>query len=90
MQGDRVGLADNWLRHLEAVREKHHDRAAATTTPDERVDRLCECNLIEPVANVALDAWARGQQLAVHRWIYGLGDGLVRDLGVNVDHAVGA
>ncbi len=95
VQGQRVGLADNWLRHVEDVWEKNEAAIAAAASPDEKTDRLCECNVVAQVANVAQttvarDAWSRGQQLAVHGWIYGLGDGLVRDLGVTVDHAVGA
>lgn len=94
VRGDRVGLADNWLRHVEDVWEKNAAAVAAGTTLDEKVDRLCEANVMAQVANVAQttiarDAWSRGQQLAVHGWVYGLGDGLVRDLGVTVDHAVG-
>ncbi|MBU0750595.1 MAG: carbonate dehydratase [Gammaproteobacteria bacterium] len=82
----RYGLADNWLRHIQDVRDKHRpllDRAL----PEQRVDRLCELNVIEQVVNVAQttvvrDAWARGQELAVHGWIYGLADGLLRDMGL--------
>jgi len=92
VQGQRVGLADNWLRHVEAVRETHAAAIASAATTEEKVDRLCECNVIEQVANVARttvarDAWRRGQPLAVHGWIYGLHDGLVRDLGVTVGEA---
>ncbi|MFT3830148.1 MAG: carbonate dehydratase [Opitutaceae bacterium] len=90
IRGERVGLADNWLRHVQDVWEKNVAAVAEAPTPAERVDRLCECNVVAQVANVAQttvarDAWARGQPLAVHGWIYGLGDGLVRDLGVSVD-----
>ena len=95
VEGRRVGLADNWLRHVEDVWERHDAAVSAAPTLDAKVDRLCECNVVAQAANVARttvarDAWARGQPLAVHGWIYGLGDGLVRDLGVTVDHAVGA
>ncbi len=94
VEGRRVGLADNWLRHVEDVWERHDAAVSAAPTLDAKVDRLCECNVVAQAANVARttvarDAWARGQPLAVHGWIYGLGDGLVRDLGVTVDHAVG-
>lgn len=94
VEGQRVGLADNWLRHVEDVWEKHAATISAASSLDEKTDRLCECNVVAQVANVsqttvARDAWSRGQQLAVHGWIYGLGDGLVRDLAVTVDHAVG-
>ena len=94
VEGRRVGLADNWLRHVEGVWERHDAAVSAAPTLDAKVDRLCECNVVAQAANVARttvarDAWARGQPLAVHGWIYGLGDGLVRDLGVTVDHVVG-
>ncbi len=85
----RVGLADNWLRHVQDVQLKHDARMAGVAGAAERLDRLCELNVIEQVANVCQttivsDAWARGQKLAIHGWAYGLGDGLVRDLGTTV------
>jgi carbonic anhydrase len=87
LRRDRLGLSDNWLRHLLDVRFKHDSLLAQA---GERVsDRLCELNVIEQVANVchtsiARDAWERGQELVVHGWIYGLQDGLLRDLDVTV------
>jgi len=82
---DRVGLADNWLRHVQDVREKHD--GCLCRLPDEtaRTARLCELNVVEQVSNVCQttivrDAWERGQALSVHGWIYGLQDGLLRDL----------
>jgi carbonic anhydrase len=86
---DRLGLIDNWLRHVQDVRDKHEARLAPLTEEPAQVDRLCELNVIEQVANVcqttiAHDAWARGQPLAIHGWIYGLRDGLLRDLNVTV------
>src|SRR5262249_44827099 len=89
LQNQRVGLADNWLRHLQDVHSKHHARLAPLTDTQERIDRLCELNVIEQVANVSQttvvqDAWDRGQELAVHGWVYGLKDGLVRDLGTTI------
>lgn len=82
---ERVGLADNWLRHVQDVREKHD--ACLCRLPDEkaRSARLCEFNVIEQVSNVCQttmirDAWERGQSLTIHGWIYGLRDGLLRDL----------
>ena len=83
------GLIDNWLRHVQDVRSKHEERVAAEIDLGRRVDRLCELNVIEQVANVAQttvvrDAWDRGQELTVHGWCYGLKDGLVRDLGTSV------
>ena len=85
MQNQRVGLADNWLRHVQDVHAKHDSKIAAMTDLPQQVDRLCELNVIEQVANVCQttivrDAWERGQELAVHGWVYGLKDGLVRDL----------
>jgi carbonic anhydrase len=84
---ERVGLADNWLRHVQDVKSKHE--ACLHPLPDDtaRSSRLCELNVIEQVVNVGQttvvqDAWSRGQQLAVHGWIYGLRDGLLRDLDV--------
>ncbi|MEP6956630.1 MAG: carbonate dehydratase [Chthoniobacterales bacterium] len=86
---DRLGLSDNWLRHLQDVREKHDDRLARVGDEAECCDRLCEINVIEQVANVcqttiARDAWERGQELVVHGWIYGLEDGLLHDLHTSV------
>jgi carbonic anhydrase len=86
LQDQRVGLADNWLRHVQDVHSKHEPRVACEQTLSSRVDRLCELNVIEQVANVCQativrDAWDRGQELNVHGWCYGLKDGLVRDLG---------
>ena len=92
LQGERVGLADNWLRHVLDVHAKHEGRVASLTDPRQRIDRLCELNVIEQVANVCQttivqDAWDRGQELAVHGWVYGIGDGLIRDLCTTVTHA---
>jgi carbonic anhydrase len=89
LRRDRLGLSDNWLRHLQDVREKHHKYLAGTGDDSQALDRLCELNVIEQVANVchtsiARDAWERGQELAVHGWIYGLQDGLLRDLNISV------
>jgi carbonic anhydrase len=85
--GDRLGLADNWLHHIHDVRDKHEAVLAGVADDEARVNRLCELNVIEQVANVCQttivrDAWARGQPVAVHGWIYGLHDGLLRDLNV--------
>jgi len=89
---ERVGLADNWLRHVEDVREKHD--ACLCRLPDEtaRSARLCELNVIEQASNVChtsivRDAWQRGQELTVHGWIYGLRDGLLRDLNCSANSA---
>jgi len=88
-QNKPLGLIDNWLRHVQDVAAQH--RALLDGLPDERAreDRLCELNVVEQVQNVcqttiARDAWERGQQLSVHGWIYGIADGLVRDLNTTV------
>jgi len=90
LRDDKLGLIDNWLRHVQDVQQKHRAHLDAIPGHDERVNRLCELNVIEQVVNVSQttvvrDAWARGQELAVHGWVYGLQDGLVRDLGMCVN-----
>lgn len=98
LQNRRVGLADNWLRHVQDVHGKHESRVAELPDLPGRIDRLCELNVIEQVANVCQttvvrDAWDRGQPLAVHGWVYGLQDGLIHDLrasATNADEAVAA
>ena len=87
LQGARHGLIDNWLRHVTDVAEKHAD-ALASLPEERRLDRLCELNVAEQVANVCqttivADAWSRGQPLTVHGVVYGLEDGLLRDLRVS-------
>ncbi|MFL5559201.1 MAG: carbonate dehydratase [Gemmatimonadaceae bacterium] len=87
LRDDRLGLADNWLRHVQDVRWKHQSQLDELDSEKQRHDRLCELNVMEQVANVSQttvvrDAWARGQPLAVHGWIYDLHDGLLRDLGI--------
>src|SRR5882724_3570993 len=89
LRRDRMGLSDNWLRHIQDVRQQHQKYLARAGNETEASDRLCELNVIEQVANVcqttiARDAWERGQELTVHGWIYGLQDGLLRDLNVTV------
>ena len=89
MRGIRVGLADNWLRHVHDVRLRHRKRIDHLP-PEQQEDVLCEMNVIEQVGNVALstvlqDAWARGQKVAVHGWVYGLRDGLLKETGFSVD-----
>jgi carbonic anhydrase len=86
LSGQNVGLADNWLRHVEDVREHNAAELAAIADPVKREHRLCELNVREQVrhvceATVVQDAWRRGQPLSVHGWVYGLEDGLLRDLG---------
>jgi len=86
---DRIGLADNWLRHVQDVADKHRSCVHALAGVQLRTNRLCELNVIEQVGNVCQttivrDAWLRGQPLTVHGWIYGLKDGLIRNLGLTV------
>ncbi len=88
LREQRVGLADNWLRHVNDVRMRHRGRLMHLCA-HEQEDVLCEMNVIEQVGNIAQtnivqDAWRRGQKLAVHGWCYGLKDGLVKDLGVTM------
>jgi carbonic anhydrase len=83
------GLIDNWLRHVQDVRDRHEALLAIATTDDARVDRLCELNVVDQVLHVCQttivqDAWRREQALAVHGWIYDVRDGLLRDLGCTI------
>ena len=89
LRRERLGLSDNWLRHVQDVRDKH-EQSLSDIPESQAVDRLCELNVMQQVSNVARttivqDAWARGQELAVHGWIYGLHGGLLRDLEVTVN-----
>jgi carbonic anhydrase len=88
LHGERIGLVDIWLRHVQDVRDKHLAGLRALAEEAQQ-DRLCELNVLEQAANVCRthvvkDAWQRGQPLTVHGWIYGLKDGLIRDLGLTV------
>ncbi len=92
LQRQRVGLSDNWLRHVQDVEHKHQKLLAPLANDEARANRLCELNVVEQVMNVCGttivgDAWARGQKLLVHGWIYGLADGLVHDLQVTAGSA---
>ena len=89
VDGGRRGLVDHWLHPIRDVHENHRDELEAIGDHHDRLDRLCELNVIHQVKNVASDifvqdAWARGQSLCVHGWVYRLGNGLVNDLGVTV------
>lgn len=89
LEGARIGLADNWIRHIQDVRDRH--RALLDKIPEQfRHDVLVELNVIEQVVNVAqstvmLDAWGRGQPVTLHGWVYGVHDGLLKDLQMTVD-----
>lgn len=89
LTNSKHGLIDNWLRHIQDVADRH--RAALDAIPDDkaRLDRLCELHVIEQAANVCKttvieDAWRRGQHVTVHGWIYGIQDGILRDLDLSV------
>ena len=88
LDGQRLGLVDNWLRHVEDVRDLHAEALAGLAEGEARWDRLCELNVIEQVLHVTQttvmrDAWVRGQEVTVHGWIYALRDGRLRDLRVS-------
>jgi carbonic anhydrase len=95
LRRDRLGLSDNWLRHIQDVREKHEESLARLGDDAQAASRLCELNVIEQVANVCqttivLEAWERAQELTIHGWIYGLRDGLLRDLNVTITNSAEA
>lgn len=105
LRNSRLGLIDNWLRHVQDVRDKHRDLLQAVDGGELKTDRLCELNVIEQAVNVCettviREAWDRGQSVEVHGWIYGLTDGLIRDMGMcagsieemveNYEHALAA
>lgn len=89
LDGIRVGLADNWIRHIQDVRDRHH--VMLESLPEAvRADALVELNVAEQVVNVAVstvmvDAWSRGQKVTIHGWAFGVHDGLLQDLGITVD-----
>ena len=88
-RNSKLGMIDNWLRHVQDVKHKHKEALEAISNDQTLVNRMCELNVLEQVVNVCQttvvqDAWNRGQDLAVHSWIYGLKDGLLRDLGMCV------
>lgn len=92
LRGDTMGLIDEWLAPVRLVREEHRAELDALPTETDRHRRLCELNVIDQVHNVAStnivhEAWRRGQELAVHGWVYDIRDGLLRDLGVLVTHS---
>ena len=89
LRGERIGLSDNWLRHIQDVRDKHAGRLRDLSDDTACHAGLCELNVIEQVTNVCAttivqDAWDRGQEVTVHGWIYGLDNGLLRDLKVTI------
>ena len=88
LNGTRVGLADNWIRHIQDVRDRHR-QILDNIAPEKRADALVDLNVIEQVVNVCVstvmvDAWAKGQKVTVHGWAYGVHDGLLQDLHMDV------
>ncbi len=88
LEDRRIGLADNWIRHVQDVRNRHQTWLDSVPA-EQRVDALCELNVVEQALNVCQttivqDAWQRGQEVVVHGWVYGLHDGLLRDLTMTV------
>jgi carbonic anhydrase len=88
LHGARIGLADNWIRHIQDVRDRHRG-LLENIAPDKRADALVDLNVIEQVVNVCVstvmvDAWAKGQNVTIHGWAFGVDDGLLQDLHMNV------
>ena len=86
------GLIDNWLRHIRDIYRKHLDELMCITDKNKQVDRLCELNIVEQVANIGnmttvQDSWKKGQPLSIHGWIYGISNGILLDLGVCISSA---
>jgi carbonic anhydrase len=90
VDGHRHGLVDHWLHPIRELEDEHRDALDAIRDPRSRLDRLCELNVARQVRNVASnvlvqDAWARGQKLYVHGWVYSIATGLINDLNVTID-----
>ncbi len=88
LNGDRIGLADNWIRHIQDVRDRHRG-ILENIAPENRADALVDLNVIEQVVNlcvstVMVDAWAKNQKVSIHGWAFGVNDGLLQDLGMAV------
>jgi carbonic anhydrase len=88
LHGQRIGLADNWIRHIQDVRDRHRG-ILENMAPDKRADVLVDLNVIEQVVNVCVstvmvDAWAKGQKVTIHGWAFGVHDGLLQDLQMSV------
>ena len=93
MENLQLGLIDNWLRHVQDVMHNHAALLANINNDELRLNRVCELNVIEQVLNasrttIVQNAWTRGQELAVHGWIYGINDGLLRDLDIRISNQV--
>ncbi len=90
-KNQRLGLIDNWLRHIQDIAKDYKDLLDSLPTDEEKLDSLCELNIIEQVTNVGettivQDAWMRGQELAIHGWIYRLDEGIFQDLSVTIEN----
>jgi len=88
LNDNRIGLTDNWLRHVQDVRDRHESLLSSIEDHADRVDRLCELNAMQQVVSISQtsvlrEAWERGQDVSIHGWCYGLDDGLVHDLGIS-------
>ncbi len=88
LEGRRIGLADNWIRHVQDVRDRHWHLLNGMP-PEKRAHALCELNVIEQVVNVCVstvmvDAWAKAQQVSIHGWAFGVHDGLLHDLEMTI------
>jgi carbonic anhydrase len=93
LNGTRVGVADNWIRHIQDVRDRHR-QLLENVAPERRGDMLVDLNVVEQVVNlcvstVMVDAWAKGQKVRIHGWAFGVHDGLLQDLGVTIDSTEG-
>lgn len=93
LNDQRIGLADHWIAHVREVYSRHEDILLAEPDAERRLRLLCELNVLEQVLNTSrlptvLDAWARGQTLCIHGWCYGLEDGLVNDLKIDIDRRI--
>jgi carbonic anhydrase len=92
MNNAKLGLIDNWLRHIKDIQHKHQEQLRAISDVEQRQDRLCELNVIEQVMNVSQisivqDAWQRGQELQLHSWIYRVSDGQLHDLQTTISNS---
>lgn len=89
LHNEGFGLIANWLRHVQDVRDKHRDVLDRIENEQDRIDRLCELNVVEQVShvcqnNIVQEAWRRGQSLTVHGFVYDIRDGLLRDMGLHI------
>lgn len=90
MQQQELGLIDNWLRHIRDIHHKYREELQQLEREEQRVNRLCELNVLEQVnhvceTSIVQNAWARGQELSVHGWIYAIDDGHLRDLHLSIN-----